>query len=160
MAIVAEMEPEASVPEDEGLHQQPSAPGRTAVKGDAAAASRTVSPTVLISLLGGLLTAALVVMGSLMIAQMSSLGNSIDSLRVEMRSEIGGLRSETRAEIGGLRAEIADVEARLRAEMQAGFAQVNAVLLDHTDRLARLETAVGLPRADSAQAESSAAPAP
>lgn len=160
MAIVAEMEAEASAPEDEGLHPQPSAPGRAAVKGDAASASRAVSPTVLVSLLGGLLTAALVVMGSLMIAQMSSLGNSIDSLRAEMqleisglRGEIGGLRAEMRAEIGGLRAE-------MRAEMREEFARVHMVLLDHTDRLARLETAVGLPRADSAQAESSAAPAP
>ena len=153
MAIVAEMEAEASAPEDEGLHQQPSAPGRAAVKGDAASVSRTVSPTVLISLLGGLLTAALVVMGSLMIAQMSSLGNSIDSLRVEMRSEISGLRDEIADVEVRLRAEMRSEIGGLRAEMQAGFAQVNAVLLDHTDRLARLETAVGLPRAGDEEAD-------
>ena len=28
----------------------------------------------------------------------------------------------------------------LRAEMRAGFREVNATLLDHTDRLARLES--------------------
>ena len=148
MAIVAEMEAEAPAPDDEGLHQQP-APGRAAVKGDAAAASRAVSPTVLISLLGGLLTAGLVVMGSLMIAQMSSLGNSIDSLRDEIADAEVRLRAEMRSEIGGLRAEV-------REE----FARVHMVLLDHTDRLARLETAVGLPRADGAQAEPSTPPAP
>lgn len=157
MAIVAEMEPEASAPEDEGLHQQPSAPGRTAVQGDAASASRTVSPTVLISLLGGLLTAALVVMGSLMIAQMSALGNSIDSLRTEMRSEISGLRGE----IGDVEVRLRSEIGALRAEMQAGFAQVNAVLLEHTDRLARLETAAGLPRpADDELSGKEADPAP
>ncbi|WP_420445881.1 hypothetical protein [Candidatus Poriferisodalis sp.] len=33
----------------------------------------------------------------------------------------------------------------LRAEMQAGFREINATLLDHTDRLASLEAAAGLP---------------
>ena len=35
-----------------------------------------------------------------------------------------------------------------RADADGVTAQVNVTLLDHTDRLARLEAAVGLPRVD------------
>ncbi|WP_420445888.1 hypothetical protein [Candidatus Poriferisodalis sp.] len=89
----------------------------------------------IISLLGGLLTA-------LLIWQFNALGNSIDHLGTELRSEIGGVRTE----IGSL-----------RAEMQAGFREINATLLDHTDRLARLEAAAGLPRADESSTVAPAA---
>ena len=68
----------------------------------------------------------------------------IGGLRSEISAKIGGLRSEISAEIGGLRAEIGD----LRVEMREEFARVHMVLLDHTDRLARLEATVGVPRAD------------
>ena len=68
----------------------------------------------------------------------------ISGLRSETSAEIGGLRSEISAKIGGLRAEIGD----LRVEMREEFARVHMVLLDHTDRLARLEATVGVPRAD------------
>ncbi|MCY3585573.1 MAG: hypothetical protein OXG76_07705 [Acidimicrobiaceae bacterium] len=67
-------------------------------------------------------------------------------LRAEMRAEIGSVRADM-ADLGtGLRADMADLEAGLRAEMQAGFREINLILLDHTDRLARLEAAAGLPR--------------
>ena len=53
-----------------------------------------------------------------------------------------------RADVTALHAEISGVEARLRvemhdfrAEMQDFRAEVNSTLLDHTDRLARLELA-------------------
>ena len=45
-----------------------------------------------------------------------------------------------RADITALHAEINGVETSLRAEIQDFRAEVNATLLDHTDRLARLET--------------------
>lgn len=51
----------------------------------------------------------------------------MDTLRTDLRSEIRG-------EIG-----------MLRAEMQAGFRSINETLLDHTDRLARLEAAIADP---------------
>lgn len=54
-----------------------------------------------------------------------------------LRSDMTAMRSEMRSEIGVL-----------RSEMREGFSQVNAVLLDHTERLARLEAAAGLPRAN------------
>ena len=72
-------------------------------------------------------------------ARTDSLGARIDSLGTELRAEL-------HAEIGSVRADMADLEAGLRAEMQAGFREINAILLDHTDRLARLEAAAGLPR--------------
>ncbi len=74
--------------------------------------------------------------------QIDSLGDqvNINSDRIEANStRIENLGTQLRAE---LRTEISG----LRTEMQAGFAAINAILLDHTDRLARLETAVGLPR--------------
>ena len=126
---------------------------------------RTVSPNVIISLLGGLLTA-------LLMWQFNALGNSIDHLGTELRAEIGSVRSELRtefrSEIGSLRTEIGSLgtglrtEFRseigsLRAEMQAGFREINATLLDHTDRLARLEGAAGLPRAEESSAMTPAA---
>ncbi len=67
----------------------------------------------------------------------------IENLGTQLRAEF---RTELRAEISGLRTELQTEIANLRTEMQAGFAAINATLLDHTDRLARLETAVGLPR--------------
>lgn len=118
------------------------------------AARQGVSPNVVMGVFGGLLTTLLGALIGLMMWQFSSLGSRIDAqsaridslrteLRAELRAEIGGLRTELRnelhSEIGGL-----------RAEMQAGFREINAILLDHTDRLARLEAAAGLPRSADA----------
>ena len=74
-----------------------------------------------------------------------------------MRAEIGSLgtelRTELRSEVGSVRTEIGS----LRAEMQAGFREINTTLLDHTDRLARLEAAAGLARADESSTVAPAA---
>ncbi len=85
--------------------------------------------------------------------QIDSLGDQVNRNgdRIEANStrieNLGTqLRAELRAEIGGLRTELQTEIANLRTEMQAGFAAINVTLLDHTDRLARLETVVGLPR--------------
>ncbi len=114
------------------------------------AARQGVSPNVVMGVFGGLLTTLLGALIGLMMWQFSSLGSRIDaqgaridSLRTELRAEIGGLRTELRTE---LHSEIGG----LRAEMQAGFREINAILLDHTDRLARLEAAAGLPRSADA----------
>lgn len=113
-----------------------------------AATRRSISPGVVISLFGGLVTTLLGALIGLMMWQFSSLGSRIeaqgvriDNLGAELRVEIGGLRSEVQSEIGGL-----------RAEMREGFRAVNATLLDHTDRLARLEAVTGLPRITDADA--------
>ena len=158
---------------------------------DARLAREPVSSTVVIGVLGGLMTALVGVLGALLVWQLSAIGDSIDNLgtelrseissprdeqrselrseigglrdefRSELRSEIGGLRdefrSELRSEIGGLRDEFRSEIGGLRAEMQAGFRQINTTLLDHTDRLARLEAAVGLTRADESSTVAPAA---
>ncbi len=110
--------------------------------------TRDISLNWLLSLvsIGTTLIAAMLTILMLLII---SLGNRIDAnttrienLGTELRTEIGDLRTELRAEI---RAEIGG----LRAEMQAGFAEIHTILRDHTDRLARLETAAGLPRPEN-----------
>jgi len=104
-----------------------------------------VSPNVVISVLGGLITALLVwQFGALgnsidsLSARIDNLGTRIDSQGAELRAEMDTLRTDLRSEIRG---EI----GMLRAEMQAGFRSINETLLDHTDRLARLEAAMADP---------------
>ena len=143
MAIVAEMEREVG-PERPG--EAPAAVLDLDALNDAV--ERAIAAH-LRSRRAGWQTAVVGVLAAGLIALAGVAYSTLRSDMTAMRAEIAGLRTEMRSEIGGL-----------RAEMQAGFAQVHAVLLDHTDRLARLETAAGLPRADGAQAESSAAPAP
>ncbi|MYF28082.1 MAG: hypothetical protein F4169_04335 [Gammaproteobacteria bacterium] len=121
---------------------------------------RSVSPNVVISVMGGLIAA-------LLVWQFGALGNSIDSLSAridsqgaELRAEMDTLRTdlstridnqgaELRAEMDtlrtDLRSEIRGEIGMLRAEMQAGFRSINETLLDHTDRLARLEAAMADP---------------
>ena len=145
MAIVAEMEQEAVPPEaDRPGEAVLAAPVLDAING---AVERAIAAH-LRSRRAGWQT---VVIGVLAAGLIALAGVAYSTLRSDMTA----MRSEMRAEFGMLREEIDDVEVRLRveigdlrAEMQAGFAQVNLVLLDHTDRLARLETAAGLPRAD------------
>lgn len=50
-----------------------------------------------------------------------------------MRGDIEQVRSDTTREINSL-----------REEMTRGFGEINSVLLDHTDRLARIETHLGV----------------
>ena len=147
MAIVAEMEREAVSPEADRPGEAPgeavlAAPVLDAING---AVERAIAAH-LRSRRAGWQTAVIGVLAAGLIA-LAGVAYST------LRSDVTAMRSEMRAEFGMLREEIDDVEVRLRAEMQAGFAQVNLVLLDHTDRLARLETAAGLPRAESTQSE-------
>ena len=120
-------------------------------------ARREISLNTVAILFGGIVTALFGGIVGLMMWQFSELGDRIDAngaridnLGTELRAEITAVETSLRAEI---KAEIDRVETSLRSEMQAGFAEIhavlldhNAVLLDHTDRLARIETALGLPR--------------
>ncbi|WP_419837099.1 hypothetical protein [Candidatus Poriferisodalis sp.] len=140
--------------------------------GEQAAVRRELSSNAVITLFGGLVTTLLAALIGLMMWQFNSLGVRIDaqndridaqsdridslgaSLRAEiaqqsadLRAEAAQLRTDLRAEMAQQGTELRAETADLRAEMQAGFAEVTAILLDHTDRLARLETAAGLPRA-------------
>ena len=117
---------------------------------------RSVSPNVVISVLGGLIAALLGGMFALMVWQFGALGDSIDSLSAridsqgaELGARIDSQGAELRAEMDSLRTELrSEISAEvgmLRAEMQAGFRSINETLLDHTDRLARLEATIADP---------------
>ena len=87
----------------------------------------------------------------------TDLRSDIDSVRTDLRSDIDSVRTDLRNDIDSVRTDldrkITDVRTDvdlLRDQMEAGFAQVdqrfaqvNTVLLDHTDRLARIETVHG-----------------
>ncbi len=98
------------------------------------------------TIVGTLLVALVTVLFSIIISQINSLGNRIENLDTQLSTEISNLRTDLRSEISSVRTDMNNLETSLRTEMQAGFAAINAILLDHTDRLARLETAAGLPR--------------
>ena len=95
--------------------------------------------SLLVTLAGALIAAAT--------AGYFSLRGDIATLGTSLRTEIAAVEESLRTEIAAveesLRAEIAAGDASLRTEMQTGFREVNAILLDHTDRLARLEAATG-----------------
>ena len=109
---------------------------------------RAVSPNAVIGVMGGLIAALIGGMFVLLVWQFGALNDSIDNLGAridnqgaELRAEMDMLRTDLRSE---LRSEI----GTLRGEMQAGFRSINDALLDHTDRLARLEAAVLNPSAE------------
>ena len=147
-AVTAESaapEPQASVPPAGAAQVEPFASERTQ--------RRTLSPNAVIGVMGGLIAALLGGMFALLVWQFGALNDSIDRLGsridnqgAELRAEMDTLRielrSEIRAESGTLRAELQSEIGMLRAEMQAGFRSINETLLDHTDRLARLEAAI------------------
>ena len=122
----------------------------TAQAATAAAGARTVSPNAMLGLLSTLLVAALGALIGLMTWQMSSLGDRIDRLDSKIDAVHDKLDAKIDSKIG-----------EMRAEMQAGFREVNATLLDHTERLTRLETTVGLlAPADNEAHDDAADPAP
>ena len=106
---------------------------------------RSVSPNAIIGLLGTLLAGVLLWALTYMSSQMNSLGDRIDGLGDKIDEIHNELDTKIDTEIG-----------ELRAEMRDGFREVNATLLDHTERLARLEATAGLtrPAEDTADDES------
>lgn len=133
------------------------------------AADRQRSMALLVSVFGTVITALIGGMFLFIVSALDGLRDDIGSLRSEMHSEIGALRGEigtlrgdTDNAIGSLRIEINSVRSdltneidheigSLRSEMNARFAdadrrfdQIHSVLLDHTDRLARIETTLGI----------------
>jgi len=63
----------------------------------------------------------------------AKIDTKIDELRTDMDTHIGTLRSDMNTQIGRLDAKIDTKIDELRSEF-------SAILLDHTDRLARIET--------------------
>ncbi|WP_420610621.1 hypothetical protein [Candidatus Poriferisodalis sp.] len=77
----------------------------------------------------------------------NTLRDDIRSLDAKIDTQIGSVRGEigsVRGEIGMLRDDMHAEIGMLRNDMNARFAQVDAVLLDHTERLARIETTLGV----------------
>ena len=98
----------------------------------------------------------------------SGMSEEVSSLRSGMSEEVSSLRGEISGETSSIRGEISDLRGEissLRSEMNARFVetdrkfdqvnqrfdqvnrrfdQVNGVLMDHTDRLARIETTLDI----------------
>ncbi len=84
----------------------------------------------------------------------SDMDSHIGTLRSDMDSQIGSLRGDMGSQIGSLRGDMGSQIGSLRGDMDARFREVNTILLDHTDRLARIETHLGIrPPADTQAAE-------
>ena len=113
--------------------------------GEQATQRRELSQNAVIGLFGGLVTVLLGALIGLMMWQFDSLSDRIDGQNDRINS-LGARIDSLGARIDSLGTELRAEMDDLETEMRAGFAEINAVLLDHTDRLARLETAAGLPR--------------
>ncbi|WP_419933329.1 hypothetical protein [Candidatus Poriferisodalis sp.] len=113
--------------------------------GEQATKRRELSQNAVIGLFGGLVTVLLGALIGLMMWQFDSLSDRIDGQNDRINS-LGARIDWLGARIDSLGTELRAEMDDLETEMRAGFAEINAVLLDHTDRLARLETAAGLPR--------------
>ena len=77
--------------------------------------------------------------------EFASVRTEIASVRTEMRDEFASVRTEMRDEIASVRTEIASVRteiASVRTELHEFRTEVTAVLLDHAERLARIETLI------------------
>ncbi len=111
-------------------------------------------------------------------ADIASTNSRIDSLRSDMTGEIGALRADTTGQINSLRAETTGQIDGLRSEIGAlrsdmnqrfsevdqrfvevnqRFAEIHGILLGHSDRLARIETRLGIESLDAATAADEAA---
>lgn len=97
-------------------------PGQSAVQAQTGGWWRSVSPNAVIGTVGTLFAAAITLVVALLVVQLTAINNSIANLDTKIDNGI----------------------ADLRAEMQAGFREIHVILLDHTDRLARLEAHAGL----------------
>ncbi len=85
--------------------------------------------TLVVTVFGTVITALLGGMFLFMVSAIDDVRDEISTLRVEMSYEIGSLRSEMNARF---------------AEVDRKFDQINAVLMDHSDRLARIETSLDI----------------
>ncbi len=117
------------------------APTPADAAGDVAAAGRRRQPRTLTIPLPTAVVGALVAgMFGLLFFSLNSLSADIDALRTDMTGQIDTLRADMTGQID-----------TLRAETSQRFAEVHTILLDHTDRLARIETVLEIePRVGTA----------
>ncbi len=144
MAMVTGMDPEAVGAESE-QSADPNVLGAAVLDADslaklvaqAVAAQNRPWRSALLTALATTILAGLIAVAA---AGYTALRADITALRAEFSGSETGLRTEMGDLEARLSAEINGVETRLRTEIQDFRAEVNATLLDHTDRLARLET--------------------
>lgn len=79
----------------------------------------------------------------------NTLRSDIVSVRTETRDEIRSLRTELHDEVGSLRTEMRVEIGSLRTELHDFRTEAGAVLLDHAERLARIEALLLNGTADS-----------
>ena len=113
------------------------------------------------AVLATIIAALIVGVFSFAVVGFNVMRSDIDSVRTDLRSDIDSVRTDLRSDIAAvrtdLRSEISSEIAAVRRDMEAGFtriderfaqiderfARIESVLLDHTDRLARIETVHG-----------------
>ena len=108
-------------------------PGASADAGDAG--RQQVSLNTTLSVFGGIFAALLVAMTTVLSMQIGSLADSMDARFISLEERMDARFAAVDARFAAVDARIANLEA----EMRAGFRDIQMVLLDHTDRLARLE---------------------
>ncbi len=115
------------------------APQRSVLSAERVAGRRSLLVPVLSTACAALITGVL----ALAVVGFNTLRDDIRSLDAKIDTQIGMLRDDIRSldaktdsQIGSVRGEIGS----LRSEI----GEVNAILLDHTERLARIETTMGV----------------
>ena len=106
----------------------------------------TAAVTIIAALIASMTLAAVTAFNTLrsdIISVRTELRDEIRSVETGLRDEIAAVRTELRDEIGsvetGLRAEMRAEIGSLRTELHDFRTEVGAVLLDHAERLARIE---------------------
>ncbi len=140
IADVTEDRPSAAAPDAVG--QQ-----RAALSAAGAAQRRSLLVPVLSTACAALIAGVL----AMAVVGFNTLRDDMRSLDAKIETQIGKLRDDMHTQIGKLDAKIDTQIGMLRDDMNARFAQVderfgevNAILLDHTERLTRIETTLGV----------------
>ena len=139
----------AAMPDGDSATLPEGSPGASA---DAAARGGSGRQPVSLGVLGGIFATLLAAMTAVLSMQIDSLADSMDARFAAIDTRFAAIDARFVSLEDRMDARFAAVDARfasLEAEMRAGFRDIRTVLLDHTDRLARLETAAGLQRAVS-----------
>ena len=84
-------------------------------------------------------TAAITIIAALIASMTLAAVTAFNTLRSDIISVRTELRDEINGEIGSLRTELRDEIGSLRTELHDFRTEVGAVLLDHAERLARIE---------------------
>lgn len=164
MSTIAAMTGEADAAPDGAEAADPQAAHRPAASPAERERRSLVVPmlsTVVAALIAGVFTLAVIGFNTLR-DDIRSLGHEVrgdlDSLRREVRGDVDSVRREVRGDVDSLRHEVRggiqalddkietgladlrdDIDERF-ARVDERFGQVNAILLDHAERLSRIET--------------------